>query len=233
MSGEGQIKSPTPPTRPMEAATTTRVSRAAVLFGLGSVFGKTLRDSRVAVLVVTGLLGVMILAGGGVMANTYGTVEARTELGAMSRDMPALLRGFYGNPINVDRLGGFISWHYAAYFALMAGLWSILALASTLAGEARRGNLDLTAATPHGRRTIALQKIAGHVVSLAIAMTLLAILAWVTGAVFGTLPGDAIEPGQAAGFAIGLGARALVAGALAFALAPLIGRGASAGIAGR
>jgi ABC-2 type transport system permease protein len=205
--------------------------RAAVL-GLGSIFGKTLRDSRAAIVVVTALLGVMVLAGGGVMANTYGTMEARTELSTMSRDMPALLRGFYGNPVNVDRLGGFISWHYGAYFALMAGLWSILALASTLAGEARRGNLDLTAATPQARRGIAIQKVAGHVVALAIAMAIVAVLAWLAGAVFGTMPDDAIDPSAAVAFGVGLGVRALVAGGVAFALAPIIGRGASAGIAG-
>ncbi|HEX7950486.1 MAG TPA: hypothetical protein VF494_09070 [Candidatus Limnocylindrales bacterium] len=202
------------------------------MFGLGSVFGKSLRDSRLAILTVTALLGLIILAGGSVMANTYGTVEARTELGAMSRDMPDLLRGFYGNPVNVDRLGGFISWHYAAYFALLAGLWSILALSSTLAGEARRGSLDVTAATPHARRAIALQKVGGHVAALAASLAILGVLAWFTGAAFGTLPGDRIEPGTAAAFAVGLGVRALVAGALAFALAPIIGRGASAAIAG-
>lgn len=204
----------------------------ASLFGLGSVFGKTVRDSRAAILIVTALLGLMILAGGGVMANTYGTAEARAELGAMSRDMPPLLRGFYGDPLNVDRLGGFISWHYAAYFAMLAGLWSILASASTLAGEARRGNLDLTAATPHARRIIAFQKVAGHVAGLVVAMAGLGVLAWLTGAVLGRLPGDAIQPEAAAAFAIGLGVRALVAGSIAFALAPLIGRGASAGLAG-
>ena len=108
---------------------TPGVPFGTAILGLGSVFGKTLRDSRAAILIVTALLGLMILAGGGVMANTYGTSGARAELGAMSREMPDLLRGFYGNPVNVDRLGGFISGHYAAYFALIAGLWSILALA--------------------------------------------------------------------------------------------------------
>lgn len=211
---------------------TPRVPLAATLVGLGSVFGKTLRDSRLPIVVVTALLGVMVLAGGGVMANTYGTTEARTELSTMSRDMPALLRGFYGDPVNVDRLGGFISWHYGAYFALLAGLWSILALASTLAGEARRGSLDLTAATPQARRGIALQKVAGHVAGLAIAMAMVSVLTWLTGTVFGTMPGDSIDPVAAAAFGVGLGVRALVAGALAFALAPIIGRGASAGIAG-
>lgn len=210
--------------------TAARVS--ARLFGLGSVFGKTLRDSRAAILIITALLGVMIVAGGGVMANEYGTAQARLELAAMSRDMPPTLRGFYGNPVNVDTLGGFISWHYASYFALLAGLWSILALSSTLAGEASRGNLDLTATTPRSRRAIALEKIGGHLAALTISMGALGILAWLAGAAFGTQPGDAIAPGAAFAFAVGLGVRALVAGSIAFALAPILGRGPAAGIAG-
>ena len=208
------------------------VPRRAAVVGLGSVFGKTVRDSWIAMLIATVLLGLLIVAGGGVMANTYGTLEARTELGLLSRDMPPLLRGFYGNPVNVDRLGGFISWHYAAYFAMLAGLWSILALSSTLAGEARRGNLDLTVATARSRRRIALEKVGGHVAGLTITMAILAILAWLTGLVFAKLPGDEIAPGVAVEFAVGLGVRALVAGSVAFALAPLLGRGPSAGIAG-
>jgi len=202
------------------------------LYGLGSIFGKTLRDARVGVLVVGALLGVMTLAGGITMSATYGTPEARLELAAMSGDMPPLLRGMYGNPVNVDTLGGFISWHYGAYFALLAGLWSILALSSTLAGEARRGSLDFAVATPRSKRSIALEKVAGHAAAITIAMAFVAIVAWVAGVAGATLPGDSISPSAAISFAVGLGIRALIAGSIAFALAPFFGRGAAAGIAG-
>lgn len=202
------------------------------LFGLGSVFGKTLRDARLAILVVTALLGTMIAAGGITMSSTYGTVAARLELAAMSAAMPGLLRGMYGDPLRIDTLGGFISWHYGAYFALLAGLWSILALSSTLAGEARRGSLDVTLATAHSRRAIAVQKVAGHIVALCVSMATLAVVAWATGVVGATMPGDGISPAAALSFAVGLGVRALIGGSLAFALAPLLGRGAAAGIAG-
>jgi ABC-2 type transport system permease protein len=63
-------------------------------------------------------------------------------------------------------------------------------------------------------------------------MTVVAVAAWTTGVVSSTLPGDAISPLAAVSFAIGLGARALIAGSIAFALAPFLGRGAAAGIAG-
>ncbi len=216
--------------RPTRAA--PHVPLRALLLGLGSVFGKTLRDSRAAILIVTGLLGVMVVAGGEVMATTYGAPATRLELAAMTRDIPPMLRGFYGNPVNVDTLGGFISWHYGAYFALIVGLWSILALSSTLAAEARRGCLDLAVATPRSRRAIALEKVAGHVAAVAIVVALVGVLAWATGAVFATTARDEVAPGAAVSFATGLGIRALVAGAVAFALAPLLGRGAAAGIAG-
>src|SRR5512140_858391 len=188
------------------------VTHGSRLFGLGSVFGKTVRDARIGALVIGAILGVMTLAGGITMSSTYGTAEARLELRAMSESMPPMLRGMYGDPVNVDTLGGFISWHYGTYFALLAGLWSILALSSTLAGEARRGSPEFALATPRSRRVVALEKVAGHVVALVAAVALIALVTWITGAGFAKLPGDGIPAGAAAEFAVGLGAKALIAG---------------------
>lgn len=199
---------------------------------LGGVLRKTLRDSWLPMLAVGGLLGTMLLAGGGAMASAYGTPATRLELATMSSQMPPMMRGVYGNPVNVDTLGGFLTWHYGSYVVLIAGLWSILALSSTLAGEARRGSLELVVTSPISRRVIALRKVAAHVVALAIVVTVTGLLAWVSGAVFAIMPRDAIAPGAAAAFALGLGVRALVAGSVAFAVSALIGRGAAAGIAG-
>ena len=81
------------------------------LYGLGSIYGKTLRDSRLGVLVVGGLLGLMVLAGGGEMTSTYGTLDARRELDTLSATLPPVMRGLYGNPVNVGTIGGFVTWH--------------------------------------------------------------------------------------------------------------------------
>ncbi|HLO36826.1 MAG TPA: ABC transporter permease subunit, partial [Candidatus Deferrimicrobium sp.] len=209
-----------------------RVPALQRLFGLGSVFGKTVRDSRLGLLVMTTLLGGIVLAGGGTMVSTYGSLDTRRELAMLSSTLPPILRGLYGDPVNVDTLGGFISWHYGAYFALLAGLWSILALSSTLAGEARRGSLEIVLTAPLPRRVVALEKVAGHLLALVAAMTLVAIAAWVSGTVFAKMPGDEIPPAAAIGFAAGLLAKGLVAGSVAFALASFVGRGAAAGLAG-
>ncbi len=213
------------------AAVSVHPSLVRRVYGFGSVFGKTLRDSRWSILVAAGVLGVIILAGGATMAGSYGTPETRRELADMAATLPPVMTGFYGNPVRVDTLGGFISWHYGAYFALLAGMWSILALSATLALEAKRGSLEFAAVTPMSRRKLALEKLAGHLAAVAIAMTVIGALAWATGAFFGKFPEDSIAPDAALGFALGLGLKALIAGSIAFAIAPILGR-AAAGLAG-
>ena len=63
-------------------------------------------------------------------------------------------------------MGGYVTWKYGALFALGTAFWSILALSGTLAGEAARGSLDIVATSPFGKRRIALEKLAAHLVLL-------------------------------------------------------------------
>ena len=199
---------------------------------LRSIFGKTLRDSRTAMLLVGGVLCVLVVAGGMTMSTTYGTLEARADLAALSANLPETMRGLYGDPVRVNTLGGFISWHYGAYFVLLMGLWSIVALSSTLAGENRRGSLDFTLAAPIPRWRVALEKIVGHVTGLALVAAVVGVVAWLTGILGKTFPSDEIAPSAAAGLSVGLVVKSLFGGALAFSLASVVSRGAAAGIAG-
>ena len=86
--------------------------------------------------------------------------------------------------------------------------------------------------TPLGLRRIAVEKLIAHLTGMLIVMVIVAVTAWMAGALFGTLPGDEIPPLNAIGFALWVGLVALASGAVAFALAPFVGRGAAAGIAG-
>ncbi len=200
--------------------------------GYGSVFGKTLRDSRLSTLAMAGVLCLFVLAGGSAMVSAYGTAQTRAELAYLAATLPPVLTGMYGEPVRVDTLGGFVTWHYGGYLALLAGLWSILALSGTLASEARRGSLEFVLAAPVGRSRIAVEKVAAHVVALAGALAVLACATWASGALFGVTPDDAVSPAAAVGWALGIGVRALAAGSVAFALAAFVGRGAAAGFAG-
>jgi ABC-2 type transport system permease protein len=205
------------------------------VYGFGSVYAKTLRDSRLSFLVVAGILGGLMLAVGAGIGRVYGTAASRHDLALLGSQLAAsspALRGVVGNPVNLGTIGGYVMWKYGPVFAYIACLWSILALSGTLAAEARRGSLDFVAATPLGRRRLAIEKVAAHVTALAGAMAVFGFAAWLAGAAFATLPGDAIPVQAAAGYALWLGLVALACGSLSFALAPFLGRGAAAWVGG-
>jgi ABC-2 type transport system permease protein len=212
----------------------TSVSTFSRVYGLGSVYAKTLRDSRLAVLIIGGLVALLLISSGATFGGAYPTQQARQELVALVSSLPPAMSGVYGNPFatNIATLGGSIGWKTGASLGLVACLWSILALSGTLAGEARRGSLEFVATTPLGLRRIALEKLAAHLTGMAVVFVVTALSAWLAGAAFGTLPGDAISPESALGFAAWVAVVALASGSVAWALAPIIGRGAGAAIAG-
>jgi ABC-2 type transport system permease protein len=211
----------------------TRISPISRLYGFGSIYGKTIRDSRLALIVAGGLLGGLSLAMGAAISTVFPTPASRLEINALIGGIPAQMVDFFGKPVALGTLGGYVTWKYGLVFVLATSLWSILGLSSTLAGEASRGSLDLVAATPFGKRRIAVEKVAAHVTMLALALAFMAILLTVSSNAFGDPAlGDPIAPLSAIGFALWLGFVALFFGGLAFALAPVLGRAGSAGVAG-
>ncbi len=200
------------------------------LMGLGSVYGKTVRDSRWTALIVGLVAGGLFIVGAAPLAVQFPTAADRLALVARAESLPVIMRGLLGDPIAVDTLGGFLSWRIGNILPVMLSLWSVLALTTTLAGEARKGSLDLLLSTPHARRTIALQKVGGHLTALTVAMVMGAALTWVTGIVFATLPGDGIALTAALGHFLLTGLLVLAGGAVAFAVSPFVGRGQAAGL---
>lgn len=214
-------------------AARSHISLFSRFYGFGSIYGKTIRDSRLALMIITGVLAGMMLAAGAAMKDVFPTAESRAGVDELIASIPASMAGLFGNPIHVGTLPGVVNWKYGPFFALGAALWSILALSGTLAGEARRGSLDLVAAAPFGKRRVAFEKLAAHLTAMVISMVVLAVAAWATAAAFGDAAlGDAIPPLAAIGFAMWVGLVALAHGGLAFALAPLLGRAGAAGVAG-
>lgn len=200
------------------------------VIGLSSVFAKSLRDSRRAALVVGILGGLFMLATAAPIAAEFDTPEKRRLLVTSMTALPAVFRGLLGEPINLETLGGFISWRVGNSLPVLLGLWSVLALSGTLAGEAAKGSLDLLISTPHSRRSIALQKLAGHVTALVVAMLIMAVLLYLAGQAFATLPGDAIPFDAALGQVTLYGLLMLASGSIAFAVAPVLGRGRAIGM---
>ena len=201
------------------------------LYGLGTIFGKTIRDSRRAFLIAAILLGASMLLVGAAAAQAFGTIELRRQAAALAQTLPSIFQGMLGKQVGLETLGGLIEWRYPLLFFVLAPLWSILALSGTLASEARQGSLEYLATTPLTRRRIALEKLLGHVAMVVLLMVVLALVASGTGAIFGTLPGDDIPLEAAFGYTALVGLSMLTVGSIAFALAPFVGRGAAAGLA--
>ncbi|HEX7543781.1 MAG TPA: hypothetical protein VF361_03175 [Candidatus Limnocylindrales bacterium] len=216
-----QSRRPAPETRPWSR-----------VYGLGSIYAKTMRDSRLAFLIMAGLLGGVMFVVGAAIPNLLSTQAARDDIVRLANDLGSVASGVAGKPINVGTLGGYMSWKYGPIFLISASLWSILALSSTLAGEAQKGSLEFVATSPFGKRRIAFEKLAAHLTVMALVLAILAFAGWLTAVIFGKLPGDAIPPQAAIGFALWIGLVALVFGGLGLVLSPFIGRGAAAGISG-
>jgi ABC-2 type transport system permease protein len=216
--------------RPMRRARAPLVSR---IYGLGSVYAKSLRDSRLALIIVAGLLGGLALAMGAAIPSVFPTPESRHEIDQLIGGMPPEMVTFFGKPVALGTFGGYMTWKYGLVFVLVTGIWSILALSSTIAGEASRGSLDFLATGPFGKRRIAVEKLAAHLTVMALALAVLAVTTTVSSNIFGNPQlGDPVPLPSSVGFALWLGFNALFFGGLAFALGPLLGRGASAAISG-
>ena len=111
-------------TAPAGGAGRTTTSAFSRIYGLGSVYAKTLRDSRLALIIVGGLIGIFLLSSGIAFGEAYTTLESRLELKALVGALPPAMAGVYGNPFPtaIETLGGSIAWKTAASLGLMAGL---------------------------------------------------------------------------------------------------------------
>jgi ABC-2 type transport system permease protein len=208
------------------------VSLWSRIYGLGSIFAKTVRDSRRATLITAGVLALVFIGVSRAITAEFDTPQSRAELENLVNAVPPILQGMAGKVVNVGTLGGYLQYKYGVFFPLVVSLWSILALSGTLAGETQRGSLEFVAATGRSRRRVAFEKLSAHVLVLGLVVLVTFVSIAIAGSAFATLPGDEISLLSAFGYAIWLGLIALTAGALAFALGPFVGRGAAAGIAG-
>ena len=173
-----------------------------------------------------------MLAGGAAIPNVFSSPGSPRRDRAARQELGGAASGLAGNPVNIGTLGGYIQWKYGPIFAWLGPSGRSWRCPSTLASEARRGSLEFVAAAPFGKRRIALEKLAAHLTVLAAAIVIFALATVVVGATFGSLPEDSISAQSAIAFAAWIGVMAIAFGGLAFALAPFLGRGLSAGIAG-
>ena len=204
----------------------------ARLFGLGSIFGKTFRDSRTSALVVGVITAMIMIVTAAALGAEFDTIQKRQAVAAQLGSLPAIFQGMLGEMISVERLGGFLSWRTINFLPIILGIWTVVAMSGLLAGELARGSLDLLATTPRSRIRIALQKLGGYLLALAVALVLFAIGTFAAIEAFGTLPGDKVGFDAVTAHAAWLYVMALVPGAISFAVAPFLGRGGALAVGG-
>lgn len=200
--------------------------------GPRSVFTKALRDARLPVVAVAGTIALVTVALGSFFDSAY--ADDRQQLTDLAATLPPIITGiFWGSSlVNFDTLGGYVSQDMQVLFKLLPGLWSVLALSGALTVEARRGSLEFVAAAPTTKRRIAVGKLGAHVVAMTVVTAVIVLALWLTGEAYGRQPVDAIPLRAALAYGVGLELIGLAAGAVAFALAPFVGRSAAAGTAG-
>lgn len=206
-------------------------STRARLFGFGSVFGKTLRDGRWSLLIGGVLIGGLAIAVAATLGLEFPEAADGSRLVSQMAALPAMFRGLLGEPINIDTLPGFISWRSLNFAPILVGIWSILALSGALAGEVGRGSMEVLAASAVSRWSIALQKVAAHLVVLFGALAIAALITWLATVAFAVLPGDQATLSASVAEFTWIGIGALFGGAIAFLLGPIVGRAAAAGTA--
>jgi ABC-2 type transport system permease protein len=202
----------------------------ARLAGLGSVFGKSFRDSRRTAIALGALYALIAVVTAFSIVQEFDTVAERTAMARQLSALPAVFQGLLGEPIAIDTLGGFVSWRLFNFIPVVYGIWAIVALSGTLAGELARGSLDVLASTPLVRRRLAVEKVLAYLVALGLTVAIIGIASFVGFNALARLPGDSITIGAIAGHMAWLFLMILTPGAAAFVAAPLLGRGGALGV---
>ncbi|HEX4897111.1 MAG TPA: hypothetical protein VFV53_01980, partial [Candidatus Limnocylindrales bacterium] len=218
-----------PAGRIVTLAALERPSTAARLLGLGSVFGKTIRDSRRTALLLGGLYALIMIVTTQQVVVEFDTVAARRLMAAQMGALPPVFQGMLGEPIAIETLGGFVSWRILNFLPLLYGIWAIVTLSGTLAGELARGSLDVLAATPLVRRRLAVEKVLAYLVALVVTIGIIGVIGFAGLNAMASLPGDAVAATAMAGHMAWLYLMILAPGAAAFAVAPFLGRGGALG----
>ena len=141
-----------------------------------SVFLKTLRDYRIAILGWGLGLGLLMYTVLSAVSALIATPAARADLVSLAGSF-----AWIAEPIHVDTAGGYATWKYGFTILIMA-LWPILVGSRMLRGEEERGSMDVLLSLPRGRARVALEKLAAMWVALLLMGLLIGLLTFAAGA---------------------------------------------------
>ena len=146
---------------------------------LRSVFLKSVRDYRIAILgwgIGMGLVVVSPMASVGTLLTTP---QAREQLVSLAATFV-----WNADVVAVDTIGGYATFKIGIFIFLIA-VWPLLAASRMLRGEEDRGSLDVLLSLPRPRLRVALEKLAAMWTALLAMGLLIGLLAFAGGRKFG------------------------------------------------
>ncbi len=146
---------------------------------LSSVFLKTLRDYRVAILGWGIGMGLVVISPMASVSALVTTPQAREQLISLAATF-----AWNAEPVAVDTIGGYATFKIGIFMLLIA-VWPLLAASRMLRGEEDRGSMDVLLSLPRPRLNVALEKLAAIWTALLVMGLLIGLLAFAGGKTFG------------------------------------------------
>ena len=143
-----------------------------------TVFLKTLRDYRVAILGWGIGMGLTIVSPMASVATLISTPQARAQLASLAQQFK-----WAADPVAAGTVGGYATFKIGIFILLMA-VWPLLAGSRMLRGEEITGSLDVLLSVPRTRMQIAVQKVGAMWTALLLMGAIIGLLAYVGGAKF-------------------------------------------------
>lgn len=149
------------------------------MWSLRSVYLKTLRDYRIAILGWGIGMGLVVVSPMASVAALVTTPQAREQLISLAASF-----AWNADVVAVDTIGGYATWKIGIFIFLIA-VWPLLAASRMLRGEEERGSLDVLLSVPRPRVRVALEKLAAMWTALLAMGVLIGLLAFAGGQKFG------------------------------------------------
>jgi len=146
---------------------------------LRSIYLKTLRDYRVAILGWGIGMGLVVISPMASVAALVTTPQAREQLVGLAASF-----AWNADPIAVDTIGGYATFKIG-FFVFLIAIWPLLAGSRMLRGEEERGSMDVLLSLPRPRLNVAIEKLAAMWTALLLMGVLIGLLAFAGGAKFG------------------------------------------------
>ena len=143
-----------------------------------SIYLKTLRDYRIAILGWGIGMGLVIVSPMASVSTLVSTPQARAALLSLAQSF-----AWNADAVKADTVGGYATFKIGIFIFLMA-VWPLLAASRMLRGEEERSSLDVLLSVPRGRVRVAIEKLAAMWTALLLMGMLIGVLAYLGGVAF-------------------------------------------------